>query len=85
RARHFFSPTLALGNPQHNYSYRDRINLSAGDEFPVYSADYIGTKKLVLRYQLQLFVNKTWKNFHFSPYLTAAAGWLAMPDEKLLK
>ncbi len=84
-ARHFFSPTLALGNPQQNYSFSDRINLSSSDEFPVYSADYIGTKKLVLRYQLQLFVNKTWKNFHFSPYLTAAAGWLAGPDEKLLK
>ncbi|WP_294291930.1 hypothetical protein [uncultured Chryseobacterium sp.] len=85
KARHFFSPTLALGNPQHNYSYRDRINLSGSDEFPVYNSDYIGTKKLVLRYQLQLFVNKAWKNFHFSPYITAAAGWLAMPDEKLLK
>ncbi|KQT24480.1 hypothetical protein ASG22_10790 [Chryseobacterium sp. Leaf405] len=85
KARHFFSPTLALGNPQHNYSYRDRINLTSGDEFPVYNGDYIGTKKLVLRYQLQLFINKTWKNFHFSPYITAAAGWLSMPDEKLLK
>jgi len=85
KVRHFFSPTLALGNPQHNYSYKDRINLSARDEFPVYNADYIGTKKLVLRYQLQLFVNKTWKNFHFSPYLTTAVGWLAMPDDKLLK
>jgi hypothetical protein len=85
KVRHFFSPTLALGNPQHNYSYKDRINLSARDEFPVYNADYIGTKKLVLRYQLQLFVNKTWKNFHFSPYLTTAVGWLAMPNDKLLK
>lgn len=85
KVRHFFSPTLALGNPQHNYSYKDRINLSASDEFPVYNSDYIGTKKLVLRYQLQLFVNKTWKNFHFSPYLTAAVGWLGMPDDKLLK
>lgn len=85
KARHFFSPTIALGNPQHNYSYKDRINLSSTDEFPVYSSDYIGTKKLVLRYQLQLFINKTWKNFHFSPYLTAAVGWLGMPDDKLLK
>ena len=85
KARHFFSPTLALGNPQHNYSYKDRINLSSPDEFPVYNSDYIGTKKLVLRYQLQLFINKTWKNFHFSPYLTAAVGWLGMPDDKLLK
>jgi len=85
RARHFFSPTLALGNPQHNYSYKDRINLSSPDEFPVYNSDYIGTKKLVLRYQLQLFINKTWKNFHFSPYLTMAVGWLGMPDEQLLK
>jgi len=85
KARHFFSPTLALGNPEHNYSYKDRINLSSADEFPVYTADYIGTKKLVLRYQLQLFINKTWKNFHFSPYLTAAVGWLGMPDDKLLK
>lgn len=85
KARHFFSPTLALGNPQHNYSYKDRINLSSPDEFPVYSSDYIGTKKLVLRYQLQLFINKTWKNFHFSPYLTTAVGWLGMPDDKLFK
>ncbi|WPO92828.1 hypothetical protein [Chryseobacterium sp. HR92] len=85
KARHFFSPTIALGNPQHNYSYKDRINLSSADEFPVYNSDYIGTKKLVLRYQLQLFINKTWKNFHFSPYLTTAVGWLGMPDDKLLK
>jgi hypothetical protein len=85
KVRHFFSPTLALGNPQHNYSYKDRINLSAADEFPVYNGDYIGTKKLVLRYQLQLFVNKTWKNFHFSPYLTTAVGWLGLPGDKLLK
>ena len=85
KVRHFFSPTLALGNPQHNYSYKDRINISGSDEFPVYNGDYIGTKKLVLRYQLQLFVNKTWKNFHFSPYLTTAVGWLAMPDDQLLK
>ncbi|WP_106915889.1 BamA/TamA family outer membrane protein [Chryseobacterium aurantiacum] len=85
KARHFFSPTLALGNPQHNYSYKDRINLTSADEFPIYNSDYIGTKKLVLRYQLQLFINKTWKNFHFSPYLTAAAGWLGMPDDTLFK
>lgn len=82
--RHFFSPTLALGNPQHNYSYKDGINISGPTEFPVYSDDYIGTKKLILRYQLQLFVNKTWKNFHFSPYVTTAFGWLAMPEAKLL-
>ncbi|MEJ5102541.1 hypothetical protein [Chryseobacterium sp. MYb328] len=83
--RHFFSPTVALGNPQHNYSYKDRITLSSSDEFPVYNSDYIGTKKMVLRYQLQMFINKTWKNFHFSPYLTMAVGWLGMPDDKLLK
>lgn len=85
KVRHFFSPTLALGNPQNNYSYPDRINLNSREDFPVYDADYIGTKKLVLRYQLQFFVNKTWKNFHFSPYLTTAVGWLGMPDDKLLK
>ncbi|TLX23652.1 hypothetical protein FE904_20380 [Chryseobacterium indologenes] len=85
KVRHFFSPTLALGNPQHNYSYKDRITLTSQDEFPVYSSDYIGTKKLVLRYQLQMFINKTWKNFHFSPYLTAAVGWLGMPNDTLLK
>ncbi len=85
KVRHFFSPTLALGNPQNNYSYKDRINLSARDEFPVYNYDYIGTKKLILRYQMQFFINKTWKNFHFSPYITTAFGWLGMPDDKLLK
>ncbi|SDJ15441.1 POTRA domain-containing protein [Chryseobacterium jejuense] len=84
KVRHFFSPTLALGNPQHNYSYKDRINLSSPDEFPVYNADYIGTKKMVLRYQLQMFIDKTWKNFHFSPYVTMAVGWLGMPNDKLL-
>ena len=83
KVRHFFSPTLALGNPRNNYSYRDRINLSAQDEFPVYNYDYIGTKKLVLRYQLQLFINKTWKNFHFSPYSIVALGWLSQTNQKL--
>jgi hypothetical protein len=32
-----------------------------------------------------MFINKTWKNFHFSPYLTAAVGWLGMPDDQLFK
>ncbi len=85
KVRHFFSPTLALGNPQNNYSYKDRINLSAENEFPVYSIDYIGTKKLILRYQVQFFINKTYKNFHFSPYFTTAFGWLGMQDDNLLK
>lgn len=83
RVRHFFSPTLAIGNQHYNYSYKDRINLSAADEFPMFSGDFIGTKKLILRYQMQFFINKTWKNFHFNPYLTTAFGWLSQNGNSL--
>ncbi|MBF6610914.1 MAG: hypothetical protein ITF99_07215, partial [Chryseobacterium sp.] len=85
QVRHFFSPTWAIGTPQYHYSYHDRINLSSPLEFPAYSGDYIGTEKLVLRYQLQMFINKTWKNFHFSPYATAAFGWLSQNGNSLFK
>lgn len=83
--RHFFSPTFVWGNWQNNYSYKDRINISSNDEFPAYSGDFIGTKKLILRYQMQLFVDKTWKNFHFSPYITTAFGWLSQDTEKMFR
>ncbi len=83
QVRHFFSPTWAIGTPQYHYSYHDRINLSSPLEFPAYSGDYIGTEKLVLRYQLQMFINKTWKNFHFSPYAAAAFGWLSQNGNSL--
>ncbi len=83
QVRHFFSPTWAIGTPQYHYSYHDRINLSSPLEFPAYSGDYIGTEKLILRYQLQMFINKTWKNFHFSPYATAAVGWLSQNGNSL--
>ncbi|WP_228414533.1 hypothetical protein [Chryseobacterium sp. SNU WT5] len=83
KVRHFFSPTYAWGSRLYNSSYKDRMNISAQEEFPVYSGDYIGTKKLILRYQTQLFIDKTWKNFHFSPYSIVAVGWLSQNNEKL--
>lgn len=83
KVRHFFSPTFAWGSQLYNSSYRDRINFAGDDEFPSYSGDFIGTKKLILRYQVQLFINKTWKNFHFSPYGVAAFGWLSQNNQKL--
>ncbi len=83
QVRHFFSPTWAIGTPRYHYSYHDRINLSSPFEFPAYSGDYIGTEKLVLRYQLQMFIKKTWKNFHFSPYAAAAFGWLSQNGNSL--
>ncbi len=85
KVRHFFSPTFAIGNWRYQYSYKDRMNLSGGDEFPMYNGDYIGTKKFILRYQLQLFINKSWKNFHFSPYLNATLGWLSQNGDPLFK
>lgn len=85
QVRHFFSPTWAIGTPRYHYSYHDRINLSSPFDFPAYSGDYIGTEKLVLRYQLQMFINKTWKNFHFSPYAAAAFGWLSQNGNSLFK
>lgn len=83
KVRHFFSPTFAWGSLLYNSSYKDRMNFTAQHEFPAYSADFIGTKKLVLRYQMQLFVDKTWKNFHFSPYSLVTLGWLSEKNEKL--
>ncbi len=81
-ARHFFSPSLVLGNNR-NPSYFDRVNLSATNEFPAYDANYVGRNKLVLRYQLQLFIKKPWKNFHFNPYLITTLGWLSIDHKKM--
>lgn len=83
RVRHFFSPTYVLGNSYYNYSYQNRINLSAANEFPIFSGDYIGTQKLILRYQMQFFLNKHWKNFRFNPYLTTNIGWLSQNEKSL--
>lgn len=83
KVRHFFSPTYAIGNDLYNSSYKNRINLSPREEFPAYSTDFIGTKKLILRYQMQMYIDKTWKNFHFSPYTIFAMGWLSDKKEKI--
>jgi len=80
--RHFFSPSLVLGNNR-NPSYFDRINLSATNEFPEYDSNYVGRDKLVLRYQLQFFVKKSWKNFHFNPYFITTLGWLSIDNKKM--
>ncbi|OWK73312.1 hypothetical protein CBW16_11245 [Flavobacteriaceae bacterium JJC] len=83
KVRHFFSPTFAWGSEMYNTTYKDRINISDQSEFPAYSGDFIGTKKLILRYQTQFFIDKTWKNFHFSPYSIVALGWLSQNNQKL--
>lgn len=83
KVRHFFSPTFAIGSERYNFTYKDRINFSAKDEFPAYSPDFIGTKKLILRYQMQLFIDKTWKNFHFSPYSIITLGWLSPKNKNI--
>ncbi len=83
KVRHFISPTFSWGSLLYNSSYKDRINLSAQEEFPTYSGDFIGTKKLVLRYQTQFYIDKTWKNFHFSPYSIIALGWLSQNSQNL--
>lgn len=61
------------------------MTISSPEEFPAYSADYIGTKKLILRHQMQLFINKTYKNFHFSPYSIMSFGWIAQNNENIFK
>ena len=83
KVRHFFSPTFAWGSEMYNSTYKDRITISNQDEFPTYSGDFMGTKKLILRYQTQFYINKTWKNFHFSPYSIVALGWLSQTNQKL--
>ncbi len=85
KVRHFFSPTFAWGSELYNSSYKNRMTLSSDEEFRAFSEDFIGTKKLVLRHQMQLFVNKTWKNFHFSPYSIVALGWLSQKNQSLFK
>jgi hypothetical protein len=85
KVRHFFSPTFAVGSQLYNSSYKNRMNISAQDEFPAYSGDFIGTKKLIFRYQMQFYIDKTWKNFHFSPYSIVALGWLSQTNQNLFK
>lgn len=85
KIRHFFSPTFAIGNYEDQNSYTNRMNLSSPSEFRPFDADYIGTKKMILRYQLQMFINKSWKNFHFSPYFSTAVGWLASSKDSLFQ
>ena len=85
KVRHFFSPTFAWGSQRYNFNYKDRMTISSQEEFPAYSEDFIGTKKLILRHQMQLFVNKTWKNFHFSPYSIVTLGWIAQNNESIFK
>lgn len=82
KVRHFFSPTLVIGGARSN-TYLDRLNMSALDEFPQYDDNYVGTSKLILRYQLQFFVNKPWKNFYFNPYIMAGFGWLERENKNL--
>ena len=82
KIRHFFSPTLVIGTARSN-TYLDRLNMSALDEFPQYNDNYLGTSKLILRYQLQFFVNKPWKNFYFNPYVMAGFGWLERENKNL--
>lgn len=82
--RHFFSPTYVLGNYLNN-TYYNKINLTAKDEFPPYDSNYYGNEKLVLRYQLQFYTDKAWKNFHFSPYFTTSFGWIKTTGNSLFK
>ena len=34
---------------------------------------------------MQFFIDKTWKNFHFSPYSIVALGWLSQKNQNLFK
>ena len=85
KVRHFFSPSFAWGSQRYNFNYKDRMTISGQEEFPAYSEDFSGTKKLILRHQMQLFVNKTWKNFHISPYSIISLGWIAQNNENIFK
>lgn len=84
KARHFLAPTLVLGSGR-SPSYADRINLSGNDEFPPYDQNYLGTNKLILRYQLQLFVRKSWKNFYYDPFFITSLGWLSSESKSLFQ
>lgn len=82
--RHFISPTLVLGNDR-LASYKDRINFNGTNEFPVYNENFVGKDKLIIRYQLQTFIKKTYKNFHFNPYFITALGWLSQDHKNLFQ
>ena len=82
KVRHYFAPTAVFGN-QRSPSYRDRINISGQNEFPVYDENYLGKDKLIIRYQLQFFMNKSWKNFYLNPYFVTALGWLSQDHQSL--
>lgn len=82
KLRHFLSQTFVLGNRRSD-TYIDRVNLASKDEFPEFNTTFVGNGKLVLRYQLQLFITKPWKNFYINPYAVAAFGWLANDSHDL--
>ena len=82
--RHFFSHTLVLGSKR-DMTYADRINLSDRTEFPQFSNYFMGKDKFILRYQLQSFINKSWKNFQINPYFITAVGWMNADGQPLFK
>ena len=73
--RQFFNPTLVLGYNR-NPITKDRINLADYKAIPGLTPSVVGTKKISVTLQSQLYIPKNWYGFNFSPFLNCSFGLL---------
>ena len=80
QARYFLSPQFVLGNNR-DTSYRDKVSLSHSEEFEPYDRNYVGKDKFIIRNQIQLFPNASWKGFHINPFFITTLGLMSDESE----
>ena len=73
--RQFFNPVLVLGYNR-NAINKDRLNLADYKGIPGFTSSVVGTKKVSISLQSQLYIPKNWYGFNFSPFLNCSFGLL---------
>lgn len=82
--RQFFNPEIVYGYHRMDYA-KDKISLNGRygiDGFDSYTLT--GTKKVLLNFQTQSYAPGQWMGFRFSPFLSAALGWLGDKDQQFV-
>ncbi len=75
KIRQFINPYLILGYNR-NSILKDRINVIDYKGIPGLAATILGTKKVTLALQTQLYIPKNWYGFNFSPFVNCSFGFL---------
>ncbi|RAR70806.1 BamA/TamA family outer membrane protein [Flavobacterium aciduliphilum] len=74
--RQFIKPVLVLGSNRLDTS-KDRLTLVDVNGIPGFnSAPLIGTKKFLTTFQTQMYNQKNWYGFNFSPFFNVTLGFL---------